>query len=136
MCRTGRLWPRLYAHTTSVPAPTTPRTARRLALAHAPTAPGSQLYSLTDYVLPGLVVKKVTGRSYAAEAKASISVPLGLTGISSPGARATLPSPYGRRAPATVRQIGTMSGAPSRAASAVWSSGCRCDSRSASTLFS
>lgn len=33
-------------------------------------------------------------------------------------------------------QIGTMSGAPSRAASAVRSSGCRCDSRSASTRFS
>lgn len=31
---------------------------------------------------------------------------------------------------------GTMSGAPSRAASAVWSSGWRCDSRSASTRFS
>jgi hypothetical protein len=31
---------------------------------------------------------------------------------------------------------GTMSGAPNRAASAVRSSGCRCDSRSASTRFS
>lgn len=34
------------------------------------------------------------------------------------------------------RQRGTMSGAPRRAASAVRSSGCRCDSRSASTRFS
>lgn len=37
---------------------------------------------------------------------------------------------------ATPPYSGMMSGAPSRAASAVRSSGCRCDSRSASTLFS
>lgn len=45
-----------------------------------------------------------------------------------------------RGGPATARcrepYNGTMSGAPSRAASAVRSSGCRCDSRSASTRFS
>ncbi|GAB2778424.1 hypothetical protein GCM10027073_08740 [Streptomyces chlorus] len=38
--------------------------------------------------------------------------------------------------PAAPPYSGTMSGAPSRAASAVRSSGCRCDSRSASTRFS
>ncbi len=38
--------------------------------------------------------------------------------------------------PETAGQRGTMSGAPSRAASAVRSSGCRWDSRSASTRFS
>lgn len=38
--------------------------------------------------------------------------------------------------PPTGRYNGTMSGAPSRAASAVRSSGWRCDSRSASTRFS
>lgn len=43
-------------------------------------------------------------------------------------------SPHGRAGQRD--QIGTMSGAPSRAASAVRSSGCRCDSRSASTRFS
>lgn len=42
----------------------------------------------------------------------------------------------GKSRPDPSRQIGRMSGAPSRAASAVRSSGCRCDSRSASTLFS
>ncbi|GHA55112.1 hypothetical protein GCM10010330_03090 [Streptomyces tendae] len=41
-----------------------------------------------------------------------------------------------RRVPARPPYRATMSGAPSRAASAVRSSGWRCDSRSASTRFS
>ncbi|MFB6982145.1 serine hydrolase domain-containing protein [Streptomyces scopuliridis] len=85
-----------YTAAASAPAPTTPRAALRIALAHAPAPLGSYLYSNTDYVLLGLVVKKVTGRSYAAEAKDRIIVPLGLTGTSFPGDRATLPSPHGR----------------------------------------
>lgn len=87
----------LYDYTAaSTPAPATPRAALRIALAHAPTPLGSYMYSNTDYILLGLVVKKVTGRSYADEAKTRIIVPLGLTGTSFPGDRTTLPSPHGR----------------------------------------
>ncbi|MEU0282075.1 MULTISPECIES: serine hydrolase domain-containing protein [unclassified Streptomyces] len=85
-----------YTAAVSAPAPTTPRAALRIALARAPAPLGSYRYSNTDYVLLGLVVKKVTGRSYADEATDRIIVPLGLTGTSFPGERTALPSPHGR----------------------------------------
>ncbi|WP_129770813.1 serine hydrolase domain-containing protein [Streptomyces sp. L-9-10] len=85
-----------YTAAVSAPAPTTPRAALRIALTRAPAPLGSYRYSNTDYVLLGLVVKKVTGRSYADEARDRIIVPLGLTGTSFPGDRTTLPSPHGR----------------------------------------
>lgn len=76
--------------------PLTPLQAVRMALTHPPAHPGSYAYSNTNYVLLGLVIKQVTGRSYAAEAERRIIAPLGLTGTSFPGSRTSLPSPHGR----------------------------------------
>jgi D-alanyl-D-alanine carboxypeptidase len=76
--------------------PLTPAQAVRIALTHPPAHPGRYSYSNTNYVLLGMVVEQVTGRSYAAEAERRIIAPLGLTGTSFPGSRTTLPSPHGR----------------------------------------
>ncbi|MDO0912406.1 serine hydrolase domain-containing protein [Streptomyces sp. DT2A-34] len=76
--------------------PVTPLQAVRIALTHPPADRGSFSYSNTNYVLLGLVIKQVTGRSYAAEAERRIIAPLGLTGTSFPGSRTSLPWPHGR----------------------------------------
>ncbi len=76
--------------------PLTPLQAVRIALTHSPAARGGYSYSNTNYVLLGLVVEQVTGRSYAAEAERRVIAPLGLTGTSFPGSRTSLPSPHGR----------------------------------------
>ncbi|WP_443049395.1 serine hydrolase domain-containing protein [Streptomyces sp. HD] len=76
--------------------PVTPLQALRIALTHPPAERGSFSYSNTNYVLLGLVIERVTGRSYAAEAERRIIAPLGLTGTSFPGSRTSLPSPHGR----------------------------------------
>lgn len=76
--------------------PVTPLQAVRIALTHPPAERGSYSYSNTNYVLLGLVVERVTGRPYAAEAERRIIAPLGLTGTSFPGSRTSLPSPHGR----------------------------------------
>lgn len=76
--------------------PVTPFQALRIALTHPPAAKGRFAYSNTNYVLLGLVVERVTGRSYAAEAERRILAPLGLTGTSFPGSESSLPSPHGR----------------------------------------
>ncbi|MFJ3665525.1 serine hydrolase domain-containing protein [Streptomyces sp. NPDC090106] len=76
--------------------PLTPLDAVRVALTHPPSAPGRYAYSNTNYVLLGLVVQQVTGRSYAAEAERRIIAPLRLSGTSFPGSRTSLPSPHGR----------------------------------------
>lgn len=76
--------------------PVTPRQALRIAFTHSPAAPGRYAYSNTNYVLLGLVVERVTGRSYAAEAGRRLIAPLGLTGTSFPGSRTSLPLPHGR----------------------------------------
>lgn len=76
--------------------PVTPLQAVRIALTHPPAERGSYSYSNTNYVLLGLVVEQVTGRSYAAEAERRIIAPLGLTGTSFPGSRTSLPFPHGR----------------------------------------
>ncbi|MEU7134610.1 serine hydrolase domain-containing protein [Streptomyces sp. NPDC046261] len=75
-----------------------PDTLVRTALAHPPYAPpGTRYrYSNTDYLLLGMVIRQVTGRSYAAEARRRVIAPLRLSGTSFPGTRATLPSPHGR----------------------------------------
>lgn len=78
----------------TVPVP--PRRALRIALAHPPASPGRYAYSNTNYVLLGLVVERVTGRSYATEAERRLIAPLGLTGTSFPGSRTSLPAPHGR----------------------------------------
>ncbi len=76
--------------------PLTPRQAVRLALTHPPSGRGRFAYSNTNYVLLGLVIERVTGRSYAAEAERRLITELGLTGTSFPGSRTSLPSPHGR----------------------------------------
>ncbi|MGW0910707.1 serine hydrolase domain-containing protein [Streptomyces sp. NPDC002784] len=76
--------------------PLSPRQAVRLALTHPPADRGRFAYSNTNYVLLGLVVQQVTGRSYAAEAQRRLIAPLRLTGTSFPGSRTSLPSPHGR----------------------------------------
>ncbi len=76
--------------------PLTPRQAVRLALTHPPADRGRFAYSNTNYVLLGLVVQQVTGRSYADETERRLITPLRLTGTSFPGSRTSLPSPHGR----------------------------------------
>uniref|UniRef100_UPI003B63A0C4 serine hydrolase domain-containing protein n=1 Tax=Streptomyces sp. NRRL S-118 TaxID=1463881 RepID=UPI003B63A0C4 len=84
-------------YTTSAgPAPTTAVEAVRSALAfRPPRPPGSYAYANTNYAVLGMVVERVTGRSYATEARRRIINPLGLTGTSFPGARTALPDPHG-----------------------------------------
>ncbi|MEU0128547.1 serine hydrolase domain-containing protein [Streptomyces sp. NPDC006289] len=100
----------LYDYTAALPAddpaftgaagpsaqPLSPEAAIRTATARPPAARGSYAYSNTDYVLLGMVVQRVTGRSYAAEIGRRILTPLRLTGTSLPGARTTLPLPHSR----------------------------------------
>ncbi|MEU5662814.1 serine hydrolase domain-containing protein [Streptomyces longwoodensis] len=85
-----------YTRDTNGTRPVTARQAVRLALTHPPADRGRFAYSNTNYVLLGLVVEQVTGRSYAAEAERRLLIPLGLTGTSFPGSRRTLPPPHGR----------------------------------------
>ncbi|GAA2203446.1 serine hydrolase domain-containing protein [Streptomyces bangladeshensis] len=95
----------LLSHTSGLPdfteatrgtVPLTPLQAVRIALTLPPARPGRYAYSSTNYVLLGLVVRQVTGHSYAAEAERRVIAPLGLTGTSFPGARRSLPAPHGR----------------------------------------
>jgi D-alanyl-D-alanine carboxypeptidase len=51
-------------------------------------------YSNTNYVLLGLVVRKVTGRAYAKEVDRRILRPLGLHGTEVPGTDATIDGPH------------------------------------------
>lgn len=76
--------------------PVTPTQAVRMAVTHPPADRGRFSYSNTNYVLLGLVIRQVTGNSYATEAERRILAPLRLTGTSFPGSRTTLPSPHGR----------------------------------------
>ncbi|MEU4165776.1 serine hydrolase domain-containing protein [Streptomyces sp. NPDC026665] len=85
-----------FTATTRGTVPVTARQALRIALTHPPADRGRFAYSNTNYVVLGLIVERVTGRSYAAEAERRIINPLHLTGTSFPGARTTLPAPHGR----------------------------------------
>jgi D-alanyl-D-alanine carboxypeptidase len=76
--------------------PLTPLQAVRIALSLPSTRLGHYAYSSTDYVVLGMVIRQVTGHSYATEVRRRIITPLRLTGTSLPGARTTLPSPHGR----------------------------------------
>lgn len=75
-----------------------PRELVAIAMRHRPDfAPGtSWTYSNTNYVLAGMVIERVTGRSYAEEIGRRIIRPLKLTGTSVPGTRVTLPRPSSR----------------------------------------
>ncbi|MFE1509108.1 serine hydrolase domain-containing protein [Streptomyces sp. NPDC058726] len=95
----------LLTHTSGLPdfaadtggtLPVTPLQAVRIALTHPPAERGRFLYSNTNYVLLGLVVEQVAGRSYADETEHRVIAPLGLTGTSFPGSRTSLPRPHGR----------------------------------------
>ncbi|MFI0821905.1 serine hydrolase domain-containing protein [Streptomyces sp. NPDC021098] len=74
-----------------------PASLIRAALAHRPDfPPGTKWrYSNTNYVLLGMIVERVTGRSYATEARRRVLDPLALRDTSFPGTRTTLPAPHG-----------------------------------------
>lgn len=85
-----------FARDTRGAVPLTAVQAVRVALTHPPADLGRFAYSNTNYVLLGLVVEQVTGRSYAAETERRVIAPLGLSGTSFPGSRTSLPLPHGR----------------------------------------
>ncbi|MEV6054427.1 serine hydrolase domain-containing protein [Streptomyces sp. NPDC052107] len=76
----------------------TPRELVAVAMRHKPDfAPGtSWSYSNTNYVLAGMVIEKVTGRSYATEITRRIIGPLHLRATSLPGTKVTVPHPSSR----------------------------------------
>ncbi|MEV5958698.1 serine hydrolase domain-containing protein [Streptomyces sp. NPDC051987] len=76
----------------------TPAGLVAVAMKHRPVfAPGTGWdYSNTNYVLAGMVIKAVTGHSYAREITDRVIGPLHLSGTSLPGTRTTLPRPSGR----------------------------------------
>ncbi|MFJ3302384.1 serine hydrolase domain-containing protein [Streptomyces sp. NPDC086549] len=69
-----------------------------IAMRHKPDfAPGTSWnYSNTNYVLAGMVIKSVTGHSYAQEITRRIIAPLHLTATSLPGTKASVPHPSSR----------------------------------------
>lgn len=76
----------------------TPAQLVAVAMKHKPDfAPGTSWnYSNTNYVLAGMVIKSVTGHSYAREITHRIIGPLHLRATSLPGTRATVPHPSSR----------------------------------------
>src|SRR6185437_9401375 len=74
----------------------TPRQLVALAMGHRPLfAPGtSASYSDTNYVLLGMIISRVTGRSWAQEVNARIIRPLGLRHTSTPGTFPLIPGPH------------------------------------------
>ncbi|MEU7576577.1 serine hydrolase domain-containing protein [Streptomyces sp. NPDC041068] len=70
----------------------------KVALAHKPLfEPGDSFsYSNTNYILAGLIIEKVGGRTYEAEVRDRIIKPLGLKSTSNPGNSTHLPRPSGR----------------------------------------
>ncbi|WP_406157506.1 serine hydrolase domain-containing protein [Streptomyces canus] len=76
----------------------TPQQLVAVAMAHKPDfAPGTSWnYSNTNYVVAGMVIQKVTGRSYGEEIRHRIIAPLHLTATSVPGTRVTVPQPSSR----------------------------------------
>ncbi|MFJ1888890.1 serine hydrolase domain-containing protein [Streptomyces sp. NPDC088170] len=52
------------------------------------------LYSNTNFVIAGMVIERVTGRSYAQEATRRVIRPLGLRGTSFPGTSPRMPDPH------------------------------------------
>jgi D-alanyl-D-alanine carboxypeptidase len=69
-----------------------------LAMKHEPGfAPGTRWdYSNTNYILAGMVIERVTGRSWATEVRARILRPLGMRETSAPGDRPSLPAPHAK----------------------------------------
>ncbi|MEU7167107.1 serine hydrolase domain-containing protein [Streptomyces morookaense] len=77
---------------------TTPRQLVDIAMTHAPYAPPGETwhYSNTNYILAGMIVEKVTGRSYADEIRERIIGPLHLNATTLPGTSPRMPGPHGR----------------------------------------
>lgn len=69
-----------------------------IALAHPPTfEPGTGWrYSNTGYLLAGMIIEKVTGRSYGEEIRRRVIVPLGLHETYVPGDDPAIPGPHPR----------------------------------------
>ncbi|MCM4082883.1 serine hydrolase domain-containing protein [Paractinoplanes hotanensis] len=69
-----------------------------LAMKHEPSfRPGARWeYSNTNYILAGMIIERVTGRSWATEVRSRILRPLGLHDTSYPQDRTTLPRPHAR----------------------------------------
>ncbi|MFF4900281.1 serine hydrolase domain-containing protein [Streptomyces sp. NPDC001068] len=84
-----------FTEATRGSVPLTPLQAVRVSLALPSTGLGRYAYSSTDYVVLGMVVRQVTGHSYATEVRRRVIAPLGLTGTSFPGTRTSLPAPHG-----------------------------------------
>jgi D-alanyl-D-alanine carboxypeptidase len=76
----------------------TPRQLARIGLALPRTGPpgGDWSYSNTNYILAGLILEKVTGRSVAWEVNRRIIVPLGLRGTYFPGRTTRVIGPHSR----------------------------------------
>jgi D-alanyl-D-alanine carboxypeptidase len=76
----------------------TPEQLVAVAMGHQPDfAPGTSWnYSNTNYVVAGMVIQKVTGRSYGEEIRRRVIDPLHLTATSVPGTRVTVPQPSSR----------------------------------------
>ncbi|WP_237773448.1 serine hydrolase domain-containing protein [Streptomyces luteocolor] len=73
----------------------TPEELVALAMRHpAPNDPGVWSYSNTNYILAGMIIKKVTGHSWADEVNARIIGRLGLTRTSTPGTSASIPGAH------------------------------------------
>ncbi|MFE2107004.1 serine hydrolase domain-containing protein [Kitasatospora sp. NPDC059463] len=68
----------------------------RTALAHPPLFPPgtSRAYSNTNYLLAGMIIAEVTGRSYGEEIERRIIRPLGLSATTLPGTAVELPRPH------------------------------------------
>ncbi|WP_206313302.1 serine hydrolase domain-containing protein [Streptomyces coryli] len=75
-----------------------PRDLVKLALAHPPTfKPGTGWkYCNTGYLLAGMIIEKVTGRSYGEELQRRIVEPLHLRGTSYPDDDPAIPGPHPR----------------------------------------
>ncbi|MGA5699678.1 serine hydrolase domain-containing protein [Peterkaempfera bronchialis] len=74
----------------------TPQRIAALAAGHRPYfRPGTGWhYSNTDYILAGMLIEKVTGRSYASEITRRILRPLGLRHTTLPGTSRSIPGPH------------------------------------------
>jgi D-alanyl-D-alanine carboxypeptidase len=70
----------------------------RTAMGHSPSfAPGEGWnYSKTNYIVAGMIIEKVTGKTYGDEIRNRIIRPLGLRGTSVPGTSRTVPAPSSR----------------------------------------
>ncbi|MCC3775614.1 serine hydrolase [Streptomyces sp. UNOB3_S3] len=76
----------------------TPRDLVDVALRHEPYfAPGTDFhYSNTNYILAGMIIEKVTGRSYATEVTQRVIRRAGLRSTTYPGTSLSMPGPHGR----------------------------------------